>query len=219
MKVCAVSPWLGPEDLPADSEAKTASACDILSFLGETTAELVVLPGVSQITPSPQEVQRHIRAGVAVFVEYGEGKATPYLVTRALTVAMPLQIFAQSPTAKCMDDLIAAWPDRTFSIGSRTVTFAICGEINGFNPDGGVKHGRELPFDILANPAHTVMGRWQHLGRKLSALSKDKVVIHVANNNRRRQHLTTDVRIYLNETLQKATLQRTGTLKWCECEI
>lgn len=211
MKVCAVSPWVAAE--PGD----------ILSFLGEATAELVVLPGVHRNTPSPQEVQRVIRPGVAVFVEYGgpKGRATPYLVTRRNgPSAMPPQIFGRSPTAKCMDDLVAAWPDRTFPIGSRTVTFAICGEINGFNPDGRVKHGRKLPFDILANPTHTVMGRWQHLGRKLSALSKGKVVIHVANNNRKNpEHSKTDVRIYINQVLQVAKVQRAGALKWCECEI
>ena len=209
MKICAVSPWT------------TASANEILAFLKEAIAELVVLPGICGNTPSPQEVQRVIRRGVAVFVQQGrsKGKATSYLVTRARAVPMPHQIFARSPTAKCMDDLVAAWPNRTFPIGSRTVTFAICGEINGFNPDGRVKHRRALPFDILANPAHTVMGRWQHLGRKLSALSKGKVVIHVANNNRNHKHLRTDVRIYLNQTLQEAKLQRAGKLKWCECEI
>jgi hypothetical protein len=208
MKVCAVSPWT------------TASASEILSFLGKTTAELVVLPGVCDNTPSPQKVQRVIRRGVAVFVEQGRSaKATPYLVTRARVVPMPHQIFGQSPTAKCMDDLVAAWPGRTFLIGSKTVTFAICGEINGFNPDGRVKHQRVLPFDILANPAHTVMGRWQYLGRKLSALSKGKVVIHVANNNRNHEYLSTGVRIYINETLQEDKLQRAGKLKRCECEI
>jgi len=118
-----------------------------------------------------------------------------------------------------MDDLVKAWPNRTFPIGSKKVTFAICGEINGFNPDGHVKHGRTLRlFDILANPVHRVMGRWQHLGRKLKALSKGKVVIHVSNNERN-HNLSTDLRIYINETLQKINIQHAGTLKWCECKI
>jgi hypothetical protein len=210
MKVCAVSPWT------------TASATDILSFLGGATAELVVLPGACLWnTPSPQEVQRVIGNEVAVFVEYGgsKGKAVPYLVTRAQVVSMPLQIFSRSPTAKRMDELAAAWPGRTFSVGSRIVTFAICGEINGFNRDGQPKLGRNLPFDILANPAYTVMGRWQHLGRKLSALSKGKVVIHVANNNRNHERLRTDVRLYVDEVLQERETQNAGKLKSFECEF
>ena len=89
---------------------------------------------------------------------------------------MPHGIFPKSPKANDMDRLVSAWPDRTFSVASRKVTFAICGEINGFNPDGHVKFGRVLPFDILANPAHSLMGRWQHLGPKLSALSKGDVL-------------------------------------------
>src|SRR5260370_40625130 len=109
---------------------------------------------------------------------------------------MPHGIFSQSPKAKHMDELVVAWPDRTFPIGSRTVTFVICGEINGFNTNGHVKYGRVLPFDILANPAHTVMGRFQILGPKLSALSKGSVVIHVANNDSNHDRLKTDVRIY-----------------------
>jgi hypothetical protein len=118
-----------------------------------------------------------------------------------------------------MDDLVEAWPNRTFRIGSQKVTFAICGEINGFNPDGSVKHGRVLPFDILVNPAHTVMGRWQHLGRKLSVMSKNKAVIHVTNNDRNHGRLSTDVRIYIDGILQEAKVQRDGKLKWCECEL
>jgi hypothetical protein len=208
MKVCAVSPW------------KTASATDILDFLRKATAELVVLPGVCRNTPSPQAIQRVIGRRVNVFVEQGGSKvkAISYLVTHAGAIPMPHQIFAQSPTAKSMDELVAAWQHRTFPIESRAVTFAICGEINGFNPDGRVKHGRVLPFDILANPAHTVMGRWQVLGRKLSALSKGKVVIHVANNDRNHD-LRTDLRIYINGTLREANVRRAGKLTWCECEI
>jgi len=209
MKVCAVSPWA------------TASANEILSFLGGTTADLVVLPGVCPNTPSPLEVQRVIRRNVAVFVEHGgsKGKATPYLVTCEGVRPMPRGVFSKSPNAKCMNKLLAAWPNRTFSIRSRTVTFAICGEINGFNRDGHAKHGLVLPFDILANPAHTVMGRWQILGPKLSALSKGRVVIHVANNNRNHDGLKTDVRIYINGTLQDAKLQYGQKMKWCECKI
>ena len=220
MNVCAVSAWESPSP-------QTSSASDILSFLREATAELVVLPGVSRSrnTPSPEEVKRVIRLGVAVFVEHRgpKGETTPYLVTcDGPPKPMPRQIFSKAPTAECMAALVEKWPSRTFRIGSRTVTFAICGEINGFNSDGHVKHGRVLPFDILANPAHTVMGRWQHLGPKLSALSKGRVVIHVANDNRKNpEPLKTDVRIYINENFQEAEVQadRRLKLKWCQCEI
>jgi hypothetical protein len=209
MKVCAVSPWT------------TASATDILSFLREATAELVVLPGESTNTPSPEDVQQVIDCGVNVFVEWrgSEGAGTPYLVTYDGAIPMAQQVFSQSPGPKDLDELVAAWPRRTFPVGSRRVTFAICGEINGFNLDGCAKYERVLPFDILANPTHTVMGRWNLLGRKLSVLSKEKVVIHVANNNRNRESLSTDLRIYINETLQESKVQRAGKLKWCECEI
>jgi hypothetical protein len=209
MKVCAVSPWA------------TASARDILSFLKGATAEIVVLPGVCLNTPSPQEVQRALARGVHVFVEHGgaKAKAIPYLVTCDGAEPMPPGVFAQSPTAKLMEQLAAVWPCRTSCVGSREVTFAICGEINAFNPDGSTKHGQELKFDILANPAHTIMGRWQHLGPKLRALSNGRVVIHVANNNRNHGHLTTDLRIYINEILQEDKLQNDGKLKWCECEL
>ena len=134
MKACAVSPW------------EKASKSDILFFLGETTADLVVLPGESRKgkgnAPSPDEVQR---------------------------VLQPEQC-GHCLLYTSMEDLVKAWRGRTFPVGpSRKVTFAICGEINGFNPDGSAKNGREreLPFDILANPAHYIMGRWQHLGLSL----------------------------------------------------
>jgi len=209
MRICAVSPW------------KLALKEEILKFLAEAKADLVVLPGACRNTPSPKEVQQVIGRGIRVFVESGKkkGKATPYLVTSSEAIRMPLQVFPppKSPTVRCMDKLVSAWLDRTFSFGTRTVTFTICGEINGFSPDGSVKHGRELPFDILANPVHTVMGRWQHLGRKLSELSKGKVVIHVANNDRNHK-LNTDVRIYVDGTLQK-NKNREGKLTWCECRI
>jgi hypothetical protein len=208
MKICAVSPWTA------------ASADEILGFLREAVADLVVLPGECENTPPLREGQGAIARGVSVFIQQGRSKAeaTSYPVTRDRAHSMPRQIFAKSPTSGDMDNLARAWPDRTFPIRSRKVTFAICGEINGFDPDGQAKHGRVLPFDILANPVHTVMGRWQHLGPKLEALSDGKVVIHVANNDRNHSRLTTDVRIYVNRSLQVPTMQR-GKLKLCECEI
>ena len=216
MKVCAVSPF------------ERATSKDILSFLEMTQAELVVLPGVfKKNTPSPLKAQRRIRSSVAVLVEYGaaKGRSTPYLVTSGGAKSMPHQIFGQSPTAKEIDKLVAAWEARTFLIGSRKVTFIICGEVNGFNPDGSTKHKRVLPsFDILANPTHSVMGRWQHLGRKLSTLSKGRAVIHVANNTKNSENLRTDLRIYkdgvlVNEDVPKAKNKEHSNLKAFECEI
>lgn len=160
-----------------------------------------MLPGFSDNTPPVWEIQHALNPPAVVFVEEeSNGIRTPYIVTRDQAVPMPAGIFAKSPpTAKQMDDLVKAWPDRTFPIGSRMVTFAICGEINGFDPDGSAKHRQVLPFDVLANPTHTVMGRWHILGPKLSALSKGKVVIHVANNKKNSEKLTTDLRVYVNE--------------------
>ena len=113
---------------------------------------------------------------------------------------------------------MTAWPDRTFSLGSRRVTFILCGEITGFNPNGTVKHSRSLPYDILANPAHTIMGHWNRLGKKLSQLSSGSIVLHTANNTRNHHHLTTDVRIYKDHK-PVAERQAADTLTWCECEI
>lgn len=109
--------------------------------------------------------------------------------------------------------------ERTFPIGSRKVTFVICGEITGFNPDGTMKHRRRLQFDILANPVHTIMRRWYWLGPKLSALSKGRTVVHVANNPGNHGNLRTDLRIYIDGKLQDRRVKHGEPLKWCECVI
>jgi len=46
---------------------------------------------------------------------------------------------------------------------------------------------------------------------------KAKVVIHVANNDRNRANLSTDLRIYIKGDLQKDRIKCAGKLKWCEC--
>lgn len=176
MRVCVVSP------------RPVVSAREILSFLSLQTADLVLLPGVSANTPSVGGVQRAIRSGVSVFVEGGTAKRTgrPMLVTKTGARAMPRQLFGSRPSAADVDELIALLNDRTFAIGRRKVTFVICGEINAFDVHGKAKFGRSAsPIDILANPAHTPMGRWHVLDRKFKALSKKGAALHVTNNTRK----------------------------------
>jgi hypothetical protein len=208
MNLCAVSPFTN------------TSEAEIIAFLGNATAALVLMPGGSHNTPSPEKVQNAIHSGVSVFVE-GKGKkkeATPYLVTRREIIPMPRQIFSERPTAHQIDDLVACLPSRTFAIGSRMVTFFLCGELIAFNPDGSVKHSRQLPYDILANPSHTIMGHWNHLGKKLSSLSRHSVAMYVTNNDRNHSGITTDVRIYKHgEELTNRTVH--GKITSCECEI
>lgn len=204
MKLCAVSPF------------QKASKSEILAFLATATADLVVLPGHSSNTPVPDEVQSVIQGNVSVFVE-GKG-GTPCLVKKGELIPMPRQIFSHHPSARELDRLSEMLPKRTFSFGSRTVTFLICGEIIAFNPDGNVKHGRQLPYDILANPAHSLMGHWNHLGTKLTNLSLGSAVLYAANNERNHGTITTDVRIYQNGLLLQGR-QSMEMLSWCECEI
>lgn len=191
-------------DILAISPFQIATSDQILSTLSEADADLVVLPGYARNMPSPVSVQQVIRPGVAIFLEEvgkkGEtGKkhsSTPFLVTSSSVTPMPKQIFCTNPCARDIDHLAQAFGRRTFRIANRAVTFVLCGEIIAFNPDGSVKHNRHLPFDVLVNPAHTPMGRWHVLGRKLESLSRQSVALHVTNNDRDRQKLTTDVRIY-----------------------
>ena len=88
----------------------------------------------------------------------------------------------------------------------------MCGEINGFDLDGRLKHSRVETFDIIANPVHRIMGRWQHLGRKLAALSANSVVLHTANNERNHHGITTDLRIYIDRELLNAPDNPAGSL-------
>ena len=209
MKLCAASP------------NKFATQDDVLAFLAEATATLVLLPGSSSSTPSPQMVQSAIRDGVSVFVEGVDRKmqTTPYLVTNRTAIAMPRQVFVNDPSAREIEELLARLPARTFALGSRTVTFYICGELIAFNPNGHFKHGRQAPkHDIIANPAHSIMGHWNYLGKKLSALSRKSVALYAANNNCKNITVTTDVRIYKSGKRLNCRSQN-GKLAWCECDI
>jgi hypothetical protein len=131
---------------------------------------------------------------------------------------MPSQCITKKPKAADLDNLQSIWHQRTHEIGSREFSFAICGEINGFKTDGSVKLGRSLPYDILINPAHSIMGHWNHLGIKLQNLSAGTVVIHVANNDRNHHRLITDIRIYINGNVQYGK-RGSDSIRWSECEI
>jgi hypothetical protein len=209
MKTCVVSPFV------------SATRSEILAFLETMTARLVMLPGVARNTPTPEAVQAVIGRDVSVFVEFGgrKAKATPYLVTRRTVSPMPRQIFGEHPSAAQMDKLAENLPARTFTVGDRQVTFLICGENIAFSPDGSTKHKRRLAIpDILANPAHSLMSRWQHLGRKFAELSRRSAFLHAANNNRESPDVTTDVRIYRRGRLMPGR-QVEGRIAWCECDV
>lgn len=153
------------------------------------------------------------------FVETGAGKhkSIPRLVSPTQQIEMPIQVFAKNPTSSDLDKLQSIWPLRTHKIGDRMFSFAICGEVDGFKKNGFVKYGRKLPYDVLVNPTHTIRGRWNHLGVKLKILSAGRVVIHVANNNRKHHKLTTHIRIYKNGNILKR--YTSGNITWSEFEI
>jgi len=207
MKICAISPF------------SNASKKEMLTFISTLNHDLIVLPGNGPNHPSCNLIQQCMQTNSRVFVEVGSGKfaSKPWLVSKTSLIQMPDQIFAQTPRTGDIDALELAWPKRTFSISERVVSFAICGEIDGFSKNGSVKYGRKLPFDVLINPTHTIRGRWNHLGVKLSNLSIGTAVIHTANNNKNKFNLTTHLRLYVNGVI--CTRQNTGKLTWSECQI
>jgi len=208
MKICAVSPL------------ESANAKDILDFIGDCEHDLVVLPGYAENHPSYQSVATVLKPGVFAFVETGPGnddKRVPWLVSSKQQVSMPSQIFSKDPKARDLDDLQEIWDERTHNICGRMVLFAICGEINAFRINGLVRRGDNPPYDVLVNPAHTIMGFFAYLGPKLTNLSEGRVVVHVANNNRGHHRITTDVRIYVNGEIMDR--KSDGSFAWSECEI
>lgn len=217
MNICTVSPFC------------CATKEEILDFLGRATADLVLLPGnlpddYEPNMPSPREIQRNLQTGVSVFAENSGGKmqAIPCIVTKKEIRIMPKQIFGNKPSANDVDRLILTLPKRTFCIADRSVIFLICGELIAFNPDGSVKHNREIQYnkyDILANPGHTLMGHWNHLGSKLKTLSKKgPIVLYTTNNTKNHKRITTDTRIYKKGNLLNNRNLK-GTITSCECEI
>ncbi len=160
MRICAVSPLV------------SASSKEILQFLDSCDQDLVVLPGNAKNHPSYLQVAKVLKSGVSVFVETGpgKGKSVPWLVLTTRSIRMPSQVFATKPTASDLDQLQKIWRNRTYKISDRKISFAICGEIDGFAKDGSVKAGRELPYEVLVNPTHTTRGRWNHLGPKFTSV-------------------------------------------------
>jgi len=207
MKICAISPFC------------STSESEILAFISGREHDLVVLPGNAENHPSYQSVAKKLKHGVFAFVESGSGKgeSVPWLVSATQQIKMPSQIFGTNPTADDLNQLQDIWAKRTHEIGSRKVSFAICGEIDAFAKDGSVKSGRQLKYDVLVNPTHTTRGRWNHLGEKLRNLSTGTVVIHVANNDYDHHKVTTHVRIYVNGKIMDR--QVSGGIAWSECEI
>ena len=171
MKICAISPFF------------SATQKEILNFISSINHDLIVLPGNASNHPTIKQIQKHINKKSHVFVEIGNGKLSsrPWIVSKNHTIQMPKQIFVQNPKASDLDLLQKAWLQRTQIISNKKVSFAICGEVDGFTKNGLVKYRRNLPFEVLINPTHTVRGRWNHLGPKLSNLSHKKVVVHTAN--------------------------------------
>ncbi|MEE1925316.1 hypothetical protein V0R50_26405 [Pseudomonas sp. 148P] len=185
MKITALSPH------------QNSTEEQILAVISTLEADLIILPGNFENTPSLAKIRQALPDDTWIFVEPGEKmKGHSVVLSRSDTIKLPIQVFAELPGRQELSSLESCFPQRTVQIGKRSVSFIICGEINAFQQDGTTKSGIDLPFEILINPAHTVMGRWHILGRKLSALSHRGVVVHVANNNRKSPWISTGVRIY-----------------------
>jgi hypothetical protein len=207
MKVCAISPF------------SIATTQEILNFISTLNHELIILPGGAQNHPSINQIQNNINSLSTVFVETGHKKLStrPWIVSCNQTTKMPVQLFAQTPRAIDLDSLQKIWAQRNHTIASKKISFAICGEVDAFTVRGTVKFNRSLPFSVLINPTHTIRGRWNHLGRKLSNLSLKKVVVHTANNNKNHHKLSTNLRIYKNGNIRP--VHQSGNLSWSECKI
>ncbi len=119
-----------------------------------------------------------------------------------------------------MDMLAAAMKRRTIRIRGNDFTFFLCGEIMAFNPDGSTKHRQGLEHGHVVNPVHSLMGHWNHLGAKLSALSSNSLAIHVANNCKNKHGLKTDVRVYKQgKEVAREERWRSTRCTWVEWEM
>lgn len=207
MKICAISPL------------ENASKIEILKFIENNDADLIVLPGYSSNHPNHKEISKVLKKGAYVFMESDAEKlkAHPLLVSQDKHIKMPPQIFSQNPTSKQLDELQAVWTARTHKIKGHTFSFVICGEIDAFEKNGSVKRGRSLPYQILINPTHTPRGRWNHLGTKLENLSKGTILVHVANNTYNHHKVTTHLRIYVDGKVM--TRYELDNISWSEYEI
>jgi hypothetical protein len=211
-------PVSGCKKIIAVSPFASATKQEILDFIREQPKALIVLPGNQNNTPSPGQIQRVLHGGALAFAEGKKGKngRPAFIIAKSKVNRMPSQVFATRPTANDIDDLADALPRRTIRIGRRRATFFICGELIAFNPDGSVKHKRKLDHDIVINPAHTLMGHWNHLRKKLERLSHNSIAVYVTNNVKDR-HLSSDVRIYRDGKLMKRN--RGINIAWSECPI
>jgi hypothetical protein len=135
---------------------------------------------------------------------------------------MPKQLFSQNPRRSDIADLKRIWKDRTIEFtsteGKVSLTFIICGEINGFNPDGGLKYGYSFNRTNFVNPCHTIMGHWNYLNPKLKNLSLGHQLIYVTNNDRNSLNITSSLRIYKNGTRSEIQQSFPG-LTWAQTEI
>ena len=222
MKLCTVSPKCTSPNGPKPQSI--ANAQHILDFLATCTHDFVLLPGACENTPALEDIQRVLVPGVHVFVESSEKsinkmQVQPCVVSKNSLLQLPKQQFAQNPSQTQVLTLGATLTNRTVQIAERQVTFILCGEINGFNKYGLLKHGSTPTMDIIAHPTHTPMGRWNVLGAKLAALSQSGTVLYAANNDKR-PNISTDVRIYQNG--QRLPLAKNsaanGQISWMECE-
>ena len=208
----------GCKRIIAVSPFASATKKEIVDFIAMYSKALIVLPGNRSNTPSPRKIQNAIRGGSVVFAEGAKGKngRFGFIIARSKINRMPPQIFAKRPTADNIESLGTMLPYRTIRMGRRKATFFICGELIAFNPDGSVKHHRKLDHDIVINAAHTLMGHWNHLRKKLERLSHGSLAVYVTNNIED-HHLTSDVRIYKDGELMPR--QRGDNLAWSECRI
>jgi len=200
MNLCIVSPFA------------VANRYQIINFIKSCNADLIIFPGFNVSNSLPIiEVQNALQCHSKIFMEFPEKglkaikmEVTPSIVSKNDILKMPKQIFAQNPSKRDIHELLNIWDDRTLNIGNHKLTFIICGEINGFNPDGRLKFGREHIHNIIVNRCHTIMGHWNYLGKKLINLSKNSLAIYLTNNNKNKQSISTDLRIYMNEqTIEK----------------
>gem|GEM_PF-1616481 len=194
---------------------------EILKFLQGRSDDLILLPGARNDFSEPKEIQKILQPGVHIFIENGLKKfinfpqkstgimrnewAIPYVITDRTIRQLPKQVFSNHPKPRDIDEWINILPDRIFSIANKNIIFILCGELIAFNPDGTLKHRKRLPqlqkIDIIANPAHSVMGHWNWLGDKFVSLSKGRICLYTANNNKNNSTITTDVRIYRDGNL------------------
>jgi len=217
MKVNVVSPFA------------EATPSQILDFLSRSDALLTILPGISDNHPTVEEVQSCIKRNSFVFMEIkDDGRNAikkhvwPSIVSKKEISRMPKQIFSENPRSSDVRGLLDIMGERTktfsFDGASVSISFIICGEINGFNPDGNLKFGYPFSHTNLVVPCHTIMSHWNWLNPKLENLSIEGKLIYVTNNDRNSQKITSSLRIY-NNGRRSETRRSAPGLFWAQTEI